>query len=126
MSSATINVPDAHRLSWRQCQYGHGLEDAVPAVGGIYVIVKTTKMHGLPIACEWIYAGQSKNLKRRYRQHHHWTEPNPGLDALRYQESYEFWWAAAPPEALNEIEADLIYALNPSANRQAGNRPRKK
>ncbi|SFP61532.1 hypothetical protein SAMN05660464_3698 [Geodermatophilus dictyosporus] len=97
----------------------------MPASSGIYVIAKVSKIHGLPMTCEWLYAGQSNNLRRRYVEHNHWSEPNPGLDALRYQESCEFWWTAAPLEELDEIEADLIDALKPAANRRAGNRRRK-
>ncbi len=111
------------QLHWTTSLYGRGLEAAVPTASGVYVIAHVTRLHGLPIHINWLYVGQSKNLRRRYCEHVHWTEPNPSLDAIRLDHTHEFWWVTAPVDELNTLEADLIDQLNPPANRRRGNRP---
>jgi excinuclease UvrABC nuclease subunit len=110
------------RPRWAACSYGRGLEAVVPEASGLYAVVEVSRLHGLPTSMVWLYVGQSKNLRRRYREHVHWTEPNPGLDAVRLSHSHEFWWTASPHQSLNAIEADLIDQLAPSANRRRGSR----
>lgn len=107
---------------WHVSAYGRGIESSVPTTSGIYAVVHTARIHGLATDVQWLYIGQSRNLRRRCNQHTHWQEPNPALEAIRNTYDYEFWWASVAVEDLDEVERDLIDHLRPAGNRIRGRR----
>ncbi|OBI60631.1 GIY-YIG nuclease family protein [Mycobacterium sp. E796] len=108
--------------NWRVSAYGRGIESSVPTTTGVYAIVHAVRVHGLATDVQWLYVGQSKNLRRRCNQHTHYQEPNPALENIRNSYDYEFWWATVPAEFLDEVERDLIDHLQPPGNRIRGRR----
>jgi excinuclease UvrABC nuclease subunit len=120
------DTPQGPQLEWTKTIYGKGMEVTVPKIPGLYAIANVSRLHGLPVQVDLLYVGQSNNLRRRYKEHLNWDEPNPHLGAIRRTNSYEFWWTGRAVTDLDLAEADLIEALAPPANRKRGNRKRQK
>ncbi len=108
---------------WTTSAYGRGIEDAVPAVSGVYAVGRITRVHGLVNDVVWLYVGQSRNLRRRYTQHTQRYEPNRVLEAIRNDYDHEFWWTAVALDRLDEVERDLIAELQPEGNQRHRRRP---
>jgi len=107
-----------NRAEWSWARFGVGLERGVPATPGVYAIARVERFRGLPLQIDYLYAGQSRNLRRRWVEHVDQLEPNPFLNRLARQENVEFWWIALPKGRLGEVEGDLIDRLQPVANRR--------
>jgi excinuclease UvrABC nuclease subunit len=110
------------RLQWRAQRYGVALDHAVPERSGVYTISRVTRFGGLPLSIKHLYVGRTISLRRRWRDHVHYLEANPGLHGLHRQPEIEFWWAAAPVGELMSIERQLIERLQPELNRLGVNR----
>jgi len=103
-------------VKWTVSTYGRGIPAAVPRVSGIYAIGRVGRLHGLITDIEWLYVGQSRDMRRRYEQHTHRLEPNPALEAIRDTYDHEFWWIPVTAERLDSVERELIFALQPPGN----------
>lgn len=55
-----------HRSDWRIVDYHPVFRRDVPEQGGIYVIVKSRRLLGLPVVAVPLYVGKSHNLRRRF------------------------------------------------------------
>lgn len=103
---------------WGMATYRRGLEAAVPAAPGVYSIARVSRHHGLLLAVEHLYIGKSNNLQRRWREHAHPRESNPGLHGLHGLAELEFWWRRALAEEISQLEDGLIRDLRPQLNRR--------
>jgi excinuclease UvrABC nuclease subunit len=103
---------------WYWEVYGAGLAHRVPRMSGVYIIACVERHCGLPLHLNPLYAGQAKDLRRRWNQHVDLSEPNPGLFLIDRRSDLEFWWRLVPEVQLNAVESDLIRCLHPTANRR--------
>lgn len=101
---------------WRVASYSRLYAHQVPQISGVYTLLKVKRVHGIPVAVDPVYVGQSRNLRRRWREHLGANEPNPSLQWL--ENEVEFWWTALPEHQLDAAEASLIDELCPAANRR--------
>src|SRR4051812_35441409 len=100
---------------WRSIQFIINLAGGVPAHAGVYAIVRVRRVHALPVEVEMIYAGQSLDLRRRFREHVlPWRERNQRL--RRVEGNWEFWFRKLPVSDLDRIERDLIRQTAPPGN----------
>lgn len=105
-------------MKWTHSTYRPGLEMAIPTTSGIYVIAAVERFEGLPLETRPLYVGKSKNLRRRTRQHHDLLEPNPHLNGVGTTQALEIWWTRVAEDELDDVEDNLIAALDPPANRR--------
>lgn len=90
-----------------------------PAGPGVYAIGKVTRLHGLPLAAEWVYIGMAKSLRVRISQHLPYSEVNKPLRAWiqANHSSVEIWTRKLESEAAaDSLETHLISTLNPQFN----------
>jgi excinuclease UvrABC nuclease subunit len=107
---------------WASAVFGVGLETVIPQVSGVYVIASVTRVRDLPVLVRPVYAGQTKNLRRRWREHSSHQETNPRLIGLADRHDHEFWYKKVGQSRLDNEEAELIDELKPEGNRVAGRR----
>ena len=96
---------------------------SIPALPGIYVIVRTNQKFGLETTREFMYVGQTKNMRRRLSEHDYAREQNPSLGEFlrnnRSSASLAIWYTTDPAEPnLDRIERELILDLMPAFNRR--------
>jgi excinuclease UvrABC nuclease subunit len=105
------------RSDWRVIDYHPVYQGKVPPKGGVYLIVKTERVLGVPMGMVLLYVGKSRNLRRRFSEH---TDPlrehNRALNDQSSSNGLEFWFTVLPPSQLNEAERRAIRALLPTTN----------
>lgn len=107
--------------SWVVTTSVSGAVKRAPRSPGLYAFGTVRRVDGLPVETTWVYAGRATGvagLKGRLRQHEPHREANAELrDWLITAENVEVWFKAFPSahEAI-EMEAELIYELNPIFN----------
>src|SRR5687767_5185966 len=107
------------KAKWLQISLQGVLDARVPAVSGIYAILRAPRLHGLPIEWEISYIGKSLNLRRRFREHAiPWRERSIALrgSAVYRGPDLEFWYQELEPDQLDRGERDLIRRVQPALN----------
>jgi excinuclease UvrABC nuclease subunit len=105
------------REAWKSLPFILSLAYLVPDKSGVYAVLRTKRVLGLPTSVEVLYVGKSRRLRGRFKQHAKpWTEHNPKLDNRNYPGDWEFWFRAMPREELDAAERDLIRQTGPAAN----------
>ena len=108
-------------FKWNVLSTTHGKSDALPTYSGIYAYAEISRVNGLPVSCNWIYIGQSLNIRRRISQGHDYRyETNHELrDWLkRPKKDVELWFCHVQPEDLDTVELQLVSEINPTYNKQ--------
>lgn len=104
-------------LKWQFVQFFVLSDERIPKSAGVYAIIKTVRVHGLPTNTEVIYIGKSKDLRRRFREHKDiWREHNRKLRDRFEEENLEFWYAPVPASKIDDLEASLIREVGPTDN----------
>ena len=104
--------------NWRRLFSVESAKHLAPARPGVYAYAEVTHVHGLPTALNWIYVGQARKLSQRFAQHSRSQERNPGLlHWLETPNEREVWYVSVSSEVLDQLERDLIVALQPRLNR---------
>jgi excinuclease UvrABC nuclease subunit len=106
------------RGDWNVVDHHRHFEDEVPAEPGVYAIVQSKRVLGVPLAATPVYVGRSTNLRRRFFDH---TDPlrehNTTLrQALLKRLELEFWFTTLPKAQLELAEREAIRKLQPIAN----------
>lgn len=92
----------------------------IPPRPGIYIIGSIIQFYDLPLQHDYVYVGQSKNLRRRLDQHSPWKEVNPSLEEYvrRQKAVLSVWYTTDLGDiGLDNLERDLIRKLQPVFNR---------
>lgn len=104
--------------NWRSVSFSRHGRESVPENPGVYVILRVTRVMGLPMQSEPIYIGKSKNLRKRMGSHlDPATAHNEHVGAVNDRESLEFWCNLMPQEQITAAEIALIQIVNPRANK---------
>lgn len=115
----------AHELVWQTIPFRRGGGGALPETSGFYCFIITNTMPNLPLVCFPLYAGETENLRRRYRNYV--TEKNSATGRFHIRKflnvfSGETVFSFAPYEAekadLMRIEKKLNDALMPPYSRR--------
>lgn len=105
------------RGDWSIVDYHRAFGEGVPIASGLYAIVQSKRVLGMPISTTPLYIGKSKNLRRRFAEH---TDPfrehNRALNDAVAGRDLEFWFVTIPHDQLGEAERTAIRALNPITN----------
>jgi excinuclease UvrABC nuclease subunit len=93
----------------------------VPALPGVYVIADVLEVAALRMRVEPIYVGKSFNLRRRVSEHlDPWRTHNASLSrrltAGPRNSKFEFWFKVLKREEIDDVEKELIRALQPETN----------
>jgi hypothetical protein len=111
-------APVFKNLPWRRVPSAHLASVVVPEISGVYAYAHTTAIGGLPIALQWVYVGQTRNLRRRLQEHEDFREPNVELGFwLRTSQGAEVWCVPLPSGRLAPVEVSLVRELRPKFNR---------
>lgn len=108
-------------LKWKAVSGGHGKNSNIPTHSGIYAYAEVKRHCGLVISTQWVYIGQSRNLKQRISQGHDSRyEKNEELRSWlkRNYENVELWFAHVDEDRLDEIERHLVGTINPLFNKK--------
>jgi excinuclease UvrABC nuclease subunit len=107
------------KLDWKSGLGVSGKSLRIPTRSGIYAYGIIRRCQGLPISVEWLYVGKAKNLRRRIASHDPRYETNPDLQEwLRCPPGgAELWVAEVDPTNLDQVEQQMIRAVNPTFNR---------
>ena len=98
-------------------QAGH--QSRIPAVSGLYAILRAPRLHGLPVEWEIAYIGKTLNLRRRFREHAiPWRERSRALrgSSIYRDPDFEFWYRELGADQLDRGERDLIRRIQPALN----------
>lgn len=108
------------RLKWKAVCGAHGKNANLPTHSGIYAYAEVRRIAGLVVSTEWVYIGQSRNLKQRISQGHDLRyEKNEDLRfwLKRNFENVELWFAHVDEAQLDEVERELVGAIQPRFNK---------
>lgn len=109
-----------HRLSWQVVPFRRGGATAVPEKSGLYCFIVGHSLSGLPQVQYPLYAGETENLRSRYRQYLIERKNERGRKQIRkflnvFWGEAEFCFAQydADKARLREIERALNDSLMP-------------
>ncbi len=103
--------------NWKNIPFSAGLATEVPPDSGIYAIARVRRVLRLPVDLSLLYVGQSRDLRRRFRDHAvPWRRGSRALKQLPDSESWEFWYRRFPEDLLDEAERHLIRTAEPVIN----------
>jgi excinuclease UvrABC nuclease subunit len=104
--------------NWRSVPFTRGVNDTVPERAGVYAILRTKRVHGLPLTVDPVYVGKSRNLRQRLRSHlNRATAHNDVVASLMNRETIEFWCILMPEGEVGEMEKAIIQGVKPMANK---------
>ncbi|MFV9634431.1 hypothetical protein [Mycobacterium neumannii] len=106
-------------LNWSRVVNFPGSISSVPDAPGVYAFGKVAKVLGLPSSIEWVYVGESRNLRLRLANHRAIEEANELLAAwLRSNKSgIEVWYATTELKERKTVERRLIREVAPVFNK---------
>lgn len=106
-------------LVWSRIQNFPGSIASVPDAPGVYAFAKVSSTLGLPLTCEWVYIGESRNLRSRLANHRAIAEANELLAGwLRINKAgVEVWYATTDMNMRKKLERYLIREINPVFNK---------
>lgn len=114
-----INVRKSKKFRWKYVELIKTQDFKIDDKSGIYVVKHVERVMGLPLVDKIIYVGQTKNLKRRFREHcSPRSEHNLGLMHASAEEELEFWFTFVSKDELDVTERTLIAELDPLTNIQ--------
>jgi hypothetical protein len=106
-----------NKLDWRFVALHPSSSTLIPERAGLYVIASARRVADLPLEFNPVYAGRSKNLRRRLIDHADpWREHNVGVISALLSKDLEFWFTEVPLAQLNALERKLIQTINPAVN----------
>ncbi len=106
-----------NQLKWQHTALHPGSAPFVPGRSGLYVIAAARRVASLPLALTPVYAGRSRNLRRRLIEHADpWRGHNRGVTAAMLAQDLEFWFIEVPVDELDALERKLIQTINPAVN----------
>lgn len=120
-----LSFSQAHNLVWDTIPFRRGGGAALPETSGFYCFIVANPLPNLPAICYPLYAGETENLRRRYRNYV--TEKNSPTGRFHVRKflnifSGETTFCFAPFEAqkadLRRIEKRLNDALMPPYSRR--------
>lgn len=108
-------------FQWKRVLLDDAWKSCVATHSGVYLICASPK--DVPIAGKVmerfynvVYAGQAKNLQRRFAQHlHGYRDVRSAMEIFR---KLDFWYTPVQPSGLDDIERVLLATFGPPANRR--------
>lgn len=90
----------------------------VPTSPGVYVIGCIDQYEGLVLSSNYLYVGETRNLRRRLDEHLPQNEQNAGLRAYLQQNYSEAicWFKPTELERRKKLQDDLIVKIRPRFN----------
>jgi hypothetical protein len=115
----TRHVAVSYELRWSRIMNFPGSLTSVPEAAGVYAFAKVATTLTLPVTLEWVYVGESKNLRARLSNHRALQEANELLASwLRVNKSgVEVWYAVTDVSKRKQVERTLIQELAPVFNK---------
>jgi hypothetical protein len=99
-------------LKWKEIPYRRPFGGILPRASGVYLIADIDRVLGVPRELDFVYAGKSKDLRRRFYEHLNVRqEPNEGLIPIPGGSAWEFWYSELPLTEIASIEKQLIQGL---------------
>jgi excinuclease UvrABC nuclease subunit len=102
---------------WRMTSFSHPGRASVPARSGVYAIVRTRRVFGLPTSFDVLYVGRSKSLRTRLAQHLNLNAAHNEVSFSSDRSTLEFWCHLMPDDEIVSAEAELIRSIKPSTNK---------
>jgi len=104
-------------LRWREKRLSAS-SATVPDSPGVYAIGHREMYYGLEVRREYVYVGETNNLKRRLGEHLPETEQNPKLQAhlRRNYETLICWYAPTETDQTRRVQDELIRMIRPLFN----------
>lgn len=110
-----VPYPAGDRL-WIRLRPFPSAAEAVPMLPGVYAIGQVRSFKGLPVSVEWVYIGESKNLRNRLANHEALTESNHALRSwLRVTAEIEVWYSVDKHHR-KAFEKELVRQIQPKFN----------
>ena len=90
----------------------------VPDLPGVYAIGHREMYNKLELRREYVYVGETNNLKRRLGEHLPPTEQNPKLKAYlrKHYETLICWYVPTEADQTRKIQDELIRIIRPRFN----------
>jgi excinuclease UvrABC nuclease subunit len=114
-------VSNWNEIVWRRIPSITAAAREAPSSPGVYIFSETKKIASFPFENTWLYIGQSKNLKRRMKEHGPVTEAHLELRdwVVKNLDSIEVWiYTAKTVEIARKLEKHLLQRVDTVFNRQ--------
>ena len=104
-------------MRWREKRLSAS-SSTVPDSPGVYAIGHREMYHDLELRRDYVYVGETNNLKRRLGEHLPETEQNPELRVhlRRNYESLICWYVPTEANQTRPVQDELIRMIRPRFN----------